>query len=707
MFSGEGEDLKLDKLKGWLRTVKRYLARSGLSDDSPGVADYYGFYTEGKANNAFQRLDTEEENLTLLQLTHRFQQLFEASTSTNDTYLKWQNVRQTAGGQPARIMKIPGELADLKGSLPPGSISDYALKEPFLDAMDSRLRRNVDPELRLEDTWDQMVAVAEGYDATMYRTGGYKGSDRSQASSSKTHTPKKENTYRERSTRSISRNTGRGGATAKKRTYAKSNKPSKAEMDHRKAEGACFYSGESGHMANECPKKEVKTNHVRVAEESPESSEGEYEPDTDSTEELDGSGSVRTYKTTVGTPKDRPFQALEFTINFNGTPARALADTGTIGGTLISNKFVTTHNIPYTARKNPVTLKMTVKGSRSTNNISVEVMIRLGKMRVDKVPMLVTPVSDYDILISMADLIKLGALIDCQKNSIYFSKYKVRVTCDGKSRQSRSAMMKPQEVPDFLAMFRKVFVKDVPQQLPPVRKIMHRISLIDPTKLLKTPTFKAPHALMPKYEACINTQMNAGLLHRTSVPGGASIFVEAKSDGSIRPLVDLRFRNDNTLADHTQILEQNPILNAVARVRFHSKIDLSDAYFHTRVHPDDVKYNTIKTPFGGFTSQVMMQADMNAPRTLVRTMEDLFHEELGKNVWVYIDDIFVFSDTSEEHVKHVTNACSKLQKASYYGNPKKSVFFATKLDILGHMIDDDGIHPAPEKIWNIMDWTRP
>jgi len=120
-----------------------------------------------------------------------------------------------------------------------------------------------------------------------------------------------------------------------------------------------------------------------------------------------------------------------------------------------------------------------------------------------------------------------------------------------------------------------------------------------------------------------------------------------------------------------------------------------------------VKYNTIKTPFGGFTSQVMMQGDMNAPGTFVRTMEDLFHDALGRNIWVYIDDIFVFSNTLEEHVKDVTNPCSKLQNAGYYANPRKSVFFATKLDILGHIIDDDGIHPAPEKIRTIMDWTRP
>jgi len=47
--------------------------------------------------------------------------------------------------------------------------------------MDSRQRRNVEPQLRPEDTWKEMVAGAERYDATMYRPGGYKGSDRTHA----------------------------------------------------------------------------------------------------------------------------------------------------------------------------------------------------------------------------------------------------------------------------------------------------------------------------------------------------------------------------------------------------------------------------------------------------------------------------------------------------------------------------------------------
>ena len=66
-------------------------------------------------------------------------------------------------------------------------------------------------------------------------------------------------------------------------TYTKPNKHNMAEMDRRKAEGACFSSGKSGHMAKECPKKDAKTNHICLSEESPDSSADEYEPDTSGT----------------------------------------------------------------------------------------------------------------------------------------------------------------------------------------------------------------------------------------------------------------------------------------------------------------------------------------------------------------------------------------------------------------------------------------
>ena len=141
----------------------------------------------------------------------------------------------------------------------------------------------------------------------------------------------------------------------------------------------------------------------------------------------------------------------------------------------------------------------------------------------------------------------------------------------------------------------------------------------------------------------------------------------------------------------------------MAQGNYGSKIDLSNAYFQKRVHPDDVKFNTSKTPFGGFTSQVMMQGDMNAAASFVIVIENLFHDEFGKFIWIYINNMFIFSNSFEERIEHVQHACKKLKEHKFYAYPKKIVFSAAKLDILGHMIEDKGIHPAPAKIRNIMD----
>jgi len=126
-------------------------------------------------------------------------------------------------------------------------------------------------------------------------------------------------------------------------------------------------------------------------------------------------------------------------------------------------------------------------------------------------------------------------------------------------------MTKPQGKPDFPSLFPYVFMKEIPEEMPPLFPILHRIVLKDLTKLIKTPVFKCTDALLGQFKEWIDKQMAAGIVKRERAPGGASMFVQAKSVGRIRPLVDFRSRNQNTQADHRQISTQQTILIAVAR----------------------------------------------------------------------------------------------------------------------------------------------
>ena len=76
-------------------------------------------------------------------------------------------------------------------------------------------------------------------------------------------------------------------------------------------------------------------------------------------------------------------------------------------------------------------------------------------------------------------------------------------------------------------------------------------------------------------------------------------------------------------------------------------------------------------------------------------------------MWGYIDDILIYSDTEEDHMKHIGMVCDKLKQAKVYASRKKSEFFACSMDVLGHIIDDEGLKVSPEKITRIETWTTP
>lgn len=74
---------------------------------------------------------------------------------------------------------------------------------------------------------------------------------------------------------------------------------------------------------------------------------------------------------------------------------------------------------------------------------------------------------------------------------------------------------------------------------------------------------------------------------------------------------------------------------------------------------------------------------------------------------VYLDDIAVFADTFENHLERLDAVLRALQTAGLKLNPAKCTFATSNLCYLGHLIDNEGIRPDPNKLEAIDKFPSP
>ncbi|KAJ2911785.1 hypothetical protein MD484_g8628, partial [Candolleomyces efflorescens] len=88
-------------------------------------------------------------------------------------------------------------------------------------------------------------------------------------------------------------------------------------------------------------------------------------------------------------------------------------------------------------------------------------------------------------------------------------------------------------------------------------------------------------------------------------------------------------------------------------------------------------------------------------------MNHIFSSYIGVFMDVYLDDIIIYSDSLEEHIEHVQKVLEVLKRETLYLSKGKLRFIAHELEILGHIIDDDGIRMDPHKVDSVLKWKTP
>ena len=147
------------------------------------------------------------------------------------------------------------------------------------------------------------------------------------------------------------------------------------------------------------------------------------------------------------------------------------------------------------------------------------------------------------------------------------------------------------------------------------------------------------------------------------------------------------------------------IFSKLGKAKFFTMLDLMSGYHHIALDQDAVKKTAFVTPFGKDEYIKVSFGLVQAPAYFQNLMNKVLN---GLHfILAYLDDVIIFSETEEQHLKHIQIVLARLKQANWKLKKSKCAFFKKELHYLGHILTTDGIKPQTEKIKAICDMKPP
>ena len=263
-----------------------------------------------------------------------------------------------------------------------------------------------------------------------------------------------------------------------------------------------------------------------------------------------------------------------------------------------------------------------------------------------------------------------------------------------------------QDAKDMLKRNAQVFSKD-DMDMGRTKLVKHHIKLTDPAPF-KEAYRRIPPQMYDEVKAHIQEMLDLGAIRPSNSPWASAIVLVRKKDGRLRFCIDLRRLNNRTVKDAYSLPRIESILDSLGGAQIFTTLDLKAGYWQVEMAEECKAYTAFTCgPLGFYECDTMPFGATNAPATFQRLMHDCLGD-LNMN-WciVYLDDIIIFSDTKEEHIKRLEAVFQKLMAAGLKLKPTKCFFFRDEIEYLGHVVSGKGISTNPKKIEAVTKWPTP
>ncbi|KAL0154784.1 hypothetical protein M9458_049047, partial [Cirrhinus mrigala] len=434
---------------------------------------------------------------------------------------------------------------------------------------------------------------------------------------------------------------------------------SSEERERRIQRNLCLYCGLPGHMRSSCP--------MRLSRKTAAVSSGFHSPSC------------------IEIPVILKFSSKV-------VHATALVDLGAAGN-FIDREFARTHSIPLV----PCASHLAVAavdgrplGSGQIQHNNDDLILCARALHTETIRLFVLSTSQNPIILGFPWLEKHNPTPP-------------KAVSDGALNTQPELAKLPREYWDLAEAFSKTRAS----QLPPHRSTDCAIDLVPGSHPPKGRAFPLSQPESAAMKAYIEEELKKGFIRPSTSLASAGFFFVKKKDGGLHPCIDHRGLNEIMVKFRYPLPFVPAALEQLPTAKFFTKLDLRNAYNLIRIREGDEWKTGFSTTTGHYKYLVMPFGLVCSPSVFQAFINDVFRDMLNRWVIIYIDDILIYSDSFQEHVKHVRSVLQRLVQHQLYAKLEKCEFHLTKISFLGYIISPEGVAMDDSKVRAVVNWPQP
>ena len=185
------------------------------------------------------------------------------------------------------------------------------------------------------------------------------------------------------------------------------------------------------------------------------------------------------------------------------------------------------------------------------------------------------------------------------------------------------------------------------------------------------------------------------------------MFLVPKPRGEFRAAVDFRLLNKRIAIESVPLPDIHSAFHWFSKARYFTTLDLNQAYHQIPLAPASKVLAAFCTDWNLYQFKRIPFGLATGAQVLTRLLDRVFGDVKFNFVYHYLDDLVVYSEDFESHIKHLEIVLDRLRSAGLTVKTEKVVFATQEISFLGHLVSAAGVRIDPERTRAIRDFPCP